>query len=476
MSQRLVDRPHCILAECDNDRRFRLLLISTILLNWNRAVLLEQTLRSYAETVTEPFELIVVDNASDDDSRKVIDGARRYIPELQVLLLDDNIGGEAFNLGLERISGELIHLSENDYLYLVGWSDHVRDAFRCFPDLGQLSLLRGIRPDRQPGAVQPADLRFAQGKILYEARNNVITTSVLRSSLFHDHAIRVHNIPRSDPNHMLLPADGRLSAEVRTVGYWCAWSDRDYTRSLGHEIEEFDRDPEYYFRNYASKPWIGIEGWRKRNAELATRLVPMRRSTAFPAAELQPERTIRNIAGKSAQLWSMFDAWTAETEVLDFLYALVHMVKPRSVIETGTWLGRSAIAIASALRDNGFGHATTIEINPEAADVARRNIEEAGLTKLVSLHVGNVLEFEPSCNYDFGFFDSGVLNEFGRLRPYLEAGSILVFQNLLGAQESGAAAGKALTDAGYICGLAFDTPRGLFVGKLLKPAAGRDEP
>ena len=42
--------------------------ISTIVLNWNRQALLEQTLRSYAATVVGPCELMVIDNASSDGS------------------------------------------------------------------------------------------------------------------------------------------------------------------------------------------------------------------------------------------------------------------------------------------------------------------------------------------------------------------------------------------------------------------------
>jgi len=445
----------------------RAVFISTILLSWNRSALLERTLRSYRDTVTPPFELIVIDNGSDDDSRRVIEDAAKCTAEMQIIFLDENIGGEAFNVCLDRVSGDLVHLSENDYLYLPGWSEHVRAAFRCFPDLGQLSLVRGIRSDNQPGSVQPADLRFAHGKILYQAHLNVVTTSVLRAPLFTERRIRIGNYRRSDAGQMRLPDDVRLSRDVKNAGYWCAWSDRNYARDIGHEIEEFDRDPEYYFKNYSSKP-MGVDGWRKRNAELQTRPMPIRRSTVFPDAELIPERTVGQVGEKSAQLWSMFDAWTAETEVLDFLYALVHMVKPRSVIETGTWLGRSTIAIASALRDNGFGQVTSIELNPEAADVARRNVEESGLVRLVSLHVGSVVEFEPACKYDFAFFDTGVANEFERLLPHLEAGALILCQNV--GREPGATADaiKRLADAGILHGLSFDTPRGLFIAKLLK--------
>jgi len=115
-------------------------LISTIVLNWNRAVLLQRTLRSYADTVSGPAEIFVVDNGSVDESREVIEEARSYLPRLVTVLLDENVGGEAVNRCLDKVSGELIHISENDQLYLQDWADHVRKAFFFFPDLGQLSL------------------------------------------------------------------------------------------------------------------------------------------------------------------------------------------------------------------------------------------------------------------------------------------------------------------------------------------------
>jgi len=91
-------------------------LISTIVLNWNRAFLLQRTLRSYADTVSGPAEIFVVDNGSVDESREVIEEARSYLPRLVTVLLDENVGGEAVNRCLDKVSGELIHISENDQL------------------------------------------------------------------------------------------------------------------------------------------------------------------------------------------------------------------------------------------------------------------------------------------------------------------------------------------------------------------------
>ena len=104
------------------------MLVSTIVLNWNRAVLLQQMLRSYADTVSGPAEIIVIDNGSSDDSRLVIDSARGFLPKIQAVFLDKNIGGEAINICFDRVSGDLIHITENDQVFLPGWTDHAREA------------------------------------------------------------------------------------------------------------------------------------------------------------------------------------------------------------------------------------------------------------------------------------------------------------------------------------------------------------
>ena len=221
-------------------------------------------LRSYADTVSRPAEITVIDNGSSDNTRCVIDKARNFLPTLQAIFLDENIGGEALNACLDNVRGDLIHITENDQLFLSGWTDHARDAFKIFSDLGQLSFFAPVPTDEQAWEVQPCHLRFSQGKILYEAHHNLTTSSVIRSNLIRDHNIRIHNLPSSGTMQFKFPDDGRLSRDVKNAGYWCAWSDRYYVRNLGHEIAEFARDRPYYEENYASKPWLGIEGWKRR--------------------------------------------------------------------------------------------------------------------------------------------------------------------------------------------------------------------
>jgi glycosyltransferase involved in cell wall biosynthesis/protein-L-isoaspartate O-methyltransferase len=450
-------------------------LISTIVLNWNRAILLRQTLRSYADTVSGPAEIVVVDNGSMDESLRVIEEARSYLPRLKTVFLDQNIGGEAVNQCFDKVSGELIHISENDLVYLPDWADHVRKAFLFFPDLGQLSLFGATSLDHHPRRrTRPSRLRFAQDKILYEALGNVGTASVLRASLINRHEIRIHNKVPPEPGGFKFPDDGRLSADVKEAGFWCAWSDRYYVRNLGHELAEFDRDPDYYEQNYASKPWIGVAEWRRLVAEARHWPQVRRHSVVFPdASEIQPERTMIPVGDKPPQLWSMFDGFTAEIEVLDFLYTLVRLTKPQRVLETGTWLGRSAIAIASALRDNGIGHLVTIESNGEAAEVAVRNIDDARLTTFVTLRVADSLAVELSETYELALFDSDIsirATEFCRFYDRLKPGAIVLFHDTAGSHIGSADRVVDLMTTGMLEGIFLPTPRGIFVGRVVKPS------
>lgn len=114
------------------------IVISTVILNWNRSDLLKITVESYLKTVEVPYELIIVDNGSTDNSRKIIEElkAKHGNKINKIILLDKNIGGEAINLGLNEAKGKLLHISENDIEYLPGWSTKVVKLFQTFDKLG----------------------------------------------------------------------------------------------------------------------------------------------------------------------------------------------------------------------------------------------------------------------------------------------------------------------------------------------------
>lgn len=438
-------------------------MLSTIILNWNRAYLLRQCVESYLDTVGGDFELIVVDNASTDGSRAYL-AALRDSGAARILLLDDNLGGEAFNLAIPLASGELVHLCENDQVFLPGWRDHVEAAFARFPDLGQLSLFADTPTDDEAWLPKESHLRFSRGKILYEAHGCVGTSSVIRARLFRDAGIRLRNI---EQGAFRFPDDTGLSWDIKQAGFWCAWSDRYYVRNVGHETAEFAANPEYYRDNYASKPWLGIAGWQRMVERRRGAPKPLRESLAVPGRPVVPERTPTAPDGKPGRLWSMFDARTVESEALDFLFALTRLVKPQAVLETGAWLGLAACAIGRGLLANGFGRLTTLEADPEPHAAAVANIREYGLDGVVQALPTASLEFTPGGRYDMAVFGSQPAlsaAEFRRFRPWLDPGATLVFLGAA-AGEAGCGGVRALVREGAVAGIGFATPRGLFVAR-----------
>ncbi|NOT94259.1 O-methyltransferase [Ferruginibacter sp.] len=73
-----------------------------------------------------------------------------------------------------------------------------------------------------------------------------------------------------------------------------------------------------------------------------------------------------------------------------FLQILMICCNAKRVLELGTLGGYSTIWMARALPDNG--KLITLEVNKSYADVARKNIENAGLTHKVEMKIGKAID------------------------------------------------------------------------------------
>ena len=117
--------------------------------------------------------------------------------------------------------------------------------------------------------------------------------------------------------------------------------------------------------------------------------------------------------------------------------------RPAIVIETGTNIGNSTIVLAQAIRDSGReGRVYTIEFDPQNAAIARKNIDEAGLSDLVESYIGDstslIRSITRSMKYiDFAFLDAGhdftsVMKEFRAVcRKVRRARGMIYFDNTL---------------------------------------------
>lgn len=134
--------------------------------------------------------------------------------------------------------------------------------------------------------------------------------------------------------------------------------------------------------------------------------------------------------------YSSFNDAGVESEVGEFLYAMVRMLKPARVLETGTHHGVSAIYMGLALEHNHGGILDTIEFSEINCEIARRNIKRMQfLNREVQQHMMSSFDFTPIDSivsglqyYKLMFLDTEPqirFAEFLKFNQYLEKGGYL---------------------------------------------------
>lgn len=111
-----------------------------------------------------------------------------------------------------------------------------------------------------------------------------------------------------------------------------------------------------------------------------------------------------------------------------------HMIRPKRVLEIGTFTGYSAICLAQGLTENGILH--SIEINEELESMIKNYISEANLTEKIQLHIGNALEIIPNLPemFDLVFIDADKLNYsayYDLVLPKVKIGGFIIADNVL---------------------------------------------
>ncbi len=95
------------------------------------------------------------------------------------------------------------------------------------------------------------------------------------------------------------------------------------------------------------------------------------------------------------------------------LKMLVSMVRPKNILEVGTFSGYSAICLAEGLEEGGKVY--TFEINDEMEDFAREWIDHSAVADRIHLTIGDALTLAPQMGitFDMAFID-------GDKRTYVE--------------------------------------------------------
>jgi caffeoyl-CoA O-methyltransferase len=117
------------------------------------------------------------------------------------------------------------------------------------------------------------------------------------------------------------------------------------------------------------------------------------------------------------------------------LSMLSHLLKPRRVLEIGTFTAYATLCLAEGLATNGQLH--TIEVNPERESRIRRYVAAAGLTEQVQLHIGDARDILTTLVgevWDLVFIDADKINNglyFDLVINQVRPGGLLIVDNVL---------------------------------------------
>jgi predicted O-methyltransferase YrrM len=163
--------------------------------------------------------------------------------------------------------------------------------------------------------------------------------------------------------------------------------------------------------------------------------------------------------------YSAFDTDAGELEALECLAAIVRVVKPEFVLETGTNRGVSAMYLAEALRRNGRGRMVTLEINADYAADANELLGEYDLLDYCEVRLESSFAYQPPRCIDLLFSDAEMGNriaEIERYRPWLAPRAWVAVHDSL--KHRSVIGDLAVLD--WIERIDLPTPRGLTIGRI----------
>jgi len=160
---------------------------SVVIPCYNASRYISDTLDSVLRQTYTHFEVLVVDDASSDNSRQIVEGYTHQDPRVQLIALDRRSGGPASprNAGIAAARGDYIAFLDSDDLWAQNKLLHDAEFLRCH-DVDLLFSGAFYFRDRPENVVYIMKARPLNGTFLFRNRVPLLSLCAKRSSFTQD--------------------------------------------------------------------------------------------------------------------------------------------------------------------------------------------------------------------------------------------------------------------------------------------------
>jgi GT2 family glycosyltransferase len=256
---------------------------SIVIVNWNGAKVLPRCLEAVRAQTYRDFEVILVDNASNDGS---VDSLEERWPGVRLIRLDKNAGfAAANNLGAQQARGRWLALLNNDAFPEPDWLENLIDTACHHPEYAFFAccLVQAEKPDTIDGT---GDILHTSGLAWHRDRNQPVNQarqsadevfSACAAAALYDREAFLQ-VGGFDPAYFSHHEDVDLGFRLRLSGKRCLYVPDAVVHHIGSASFGFDSDRSIYqmHRNFIwtyVKNMPGCLFWRYLPAHLLANLV-----------------------------------------------------------------------------------------------------------------------------------------------------------------------------------------------------------
>ena len=208
--------------------------LSIVIVNYNSKNYLDRCLSSiYDKTKDLEFEIIVVDNASNDNSRQLL---KEKYPQVKLITNSKNLGfGKANNQGIDVVQGKYVLLLNNDTELINNALKIMFDFIEQHPEAGLVTckLFEGngqVQKNCRSFPLTPFDTMFSRASLMTKLfPNNSISQRVTLSDWNYDSRRQVDWVSGAC---MLIRREVLDRVGVFDDNYFMYWEDTDLCKRI----------------------------------------------------------------------------------------------------------------------------------------------------------------------------------------------------------------------------------------------------